>query len=334
LQIFPHMDIVTSQTKGRCFYTKDSTKKGEVVLQAQPFGMIVDQESVERVCAFCVKEPLSLNQKLSITCKYCSQVYYSSEKCRDDDWEAYHRYECGFTLPSTLSSYEKDYLRLLIRVLIKWKTEPFHPDLKHVQSLCHNIASLNNDQVKEFKRGAEILFRFISKIDLDLPKVNNSISELIQLRLPMPYEYEALFLLIAQEESNSFGLYTFNYLGNQFPRQGFGLALYPTAVYFNHSCAPNIGHYLKDHTMEFFALEDIHAQHECMISYVQLNTDRVSRRKILKELFYFDCLCKLCIGQDVGMVAGGSCMKDSCKGYLIPRQGMWNCVGCGSGITL
>ncbi|KAJ3331195.1 hypothetical protein HDU76_003819 [Blyttiomyces sp. JEL0837] len=48
--------------------------------------------------------------------------------------------------------------------------------------------------------------------------------------------------LLCKEECNSFGVYTFTKLGHCQVRQGYAIGLYPSVVYYNHSCAPNVGH--------------------------------------------------------------------------------------------
>jgi SET and MYND domain-containing protein len=159
--------------------------------------------------------------------------------------------------------------------------------------------------------------------------VDSRVSEVIQSRIHLEPYLEPIFLLICQEESNSFGLYTFNYLGFHLPRQGFGLALYPSAVYFNHSCVPNVGHtFASDHSMEFFALQDLGVNQECSISYIQHTSNKQERQKILKELFYFECRCELCETNSTSL-SYGSCKNEDCFGHIIPQDGMWNCVGCG-----
>ncbi|KAJ3030187.1 UNVERIFIED_CONTAM: hypothetical protein HDU68_009828 [Siphonaria sp. JEL0065] len=88
--------------------------------------------------------------------------------------------------------------------------------------------------------------------------------------------------LICKEECNSFGHYSFSILGQQFQRQGYALGVHPSAVFFNHSCSPNVGHVPRPRVsgengagaleypgmMVFFAIDDIRRGEELCLSYV------------------------------------------------------------------
>ncbi|KAI8621894.1 hypothetical protein BC830DRAFT_44769 [Chytriomyces sp. MP71] len=80
--------------------------------------------------------------------------------------------------------------------------------------------------------------------------------------------------LICKEECNSFGHYAFTFKGPTFPRQGYAIAVHPSAVFFNHSCAPNVSHLPRTSAfpgigiMSFYAVTDIAAGQELCLSYV------------------------------------------------------------------
>ncbi|KAJ3241677.1 hypothetical protein HDU81_011001 [Chytriomyces hyalinus] len=86
--------------------------------------------------------------------------------------------------------------------------------------------------------------------------------------------------LISKEECNSFGHYAFSYTGHTSPRQGYAIAVHPSAVFFNHACAPNVGHVPRGSTvvsktricepgmMVFYAIGDIKKGEEMCLSYV------------------------------------------------------------------
>ncbi|KAJ3249087.1 hypothetical protein HDU78_007049 [Chytriomyces hyalinus] len=86
--------------------------------------------------------------------------------------------------------------------------------------------------------------------------------------------------LISKEECNSFGHYAFSYTGHTCPRQGYAIAVHPSAVFFNHACAPNVGHVPRGSAivskaricepgmMVFYAIGDIKKGEEMCLSYV------------------------------------------------------------------
>ncbi|KAI9327107.1 hypothetical protein BDR26DRAFT_876091 [Obelidium mucronatum] len=58
--------------------------------------------------------------------------------------------------------------------------------------------------------------------------------------------------LICKEECNSFGHYSFSILGNEYDRQGYAVGVHTSAVFFNHSCSPNVGHVPRSKIQHFY----------------------------------------------------------------------------------
>ncbi|KAJ1554484.1 hypothetical protein HK405_004937, partial [Cladochytrium tenue] len=134
--------------------------------------------------------------------------------------------------------------------------------------------------------------------------------------------------LVCKEESNSYGLYTYGLAGPTAPRQGYAIGLYSDASYFNHSCAPNVVHAVREAQagaqamiagattapdaanhdggcsepgeFRFFAVDEIAAGDELCISYVGVGEqqgDAARRRRILRKVFHFECSCELCTAE-------------------------------------
>ncbi|KAJ2744203.1 hypothetical protein GGI20_003164 [Coemansia sp. BCRC 34301] len=80
-------------------------------------------------------------------------------------------------------------------------------------------------------------------------------------------------------------------------REWIGFSIYPTAVYFNHSCAPNIAKMRQNRVMNFVSNQSIRCGNELFISYGSI-TDPVSeRRDRLHDHFFFECACERCIAE-------------------------------------
>ncbi|KAJ2109500.1 hypothetical protein GGI16_000708 [Coemansia sp. S142-1] len=80
-------------------------------------------------------------------------------------------------------------------------------------------------------------------------------------------------------------------------REWVGFSIYPTAVYFNHSCAPNVSKLRHGRTMNFVSNQCVQSGEELFISYGSI-TDTVSeRRDRLKDHFFFECACERCIAE-------------------------------------
>ena len=311
---FP-VEIVNSDQKGRCAFASRDIKAGELVLRARPYVLIPDSESKHRICYSCMT--IRSDASLITMCPCCDYVGYCSKACQDDDLDR-HRHECSlFKLADEklgqLSSYAKDYTRLLIRALERRQREkqglPVPNDgllFEHVSNLCSNMESFSAERLSEFHQVAGILRGVFenqhgSVVHGDLDRF--------------------LLELICKEECNSFGLYTFKRVGE--PRSSYGLALYPMAVYFNHSCAPNIVHTTDGHDQLFFANRDIVAGEEMMISYISLRQTAADRISELEDVFHFTCQCERCASDDDLLMEEERlkhhlCSNAECQGVYLP----------------
>ncbi|KAJ2735502.1 hypothetical protein IW152_001574 [Coemansia sp. BCRC 34962] len=80
-------------------------------------------------------------------------------------------------------------------------------------------------------------------------------------------------------------------------REWVGFSIYPTAVYFNHSCAPNVSKTRHGRAMSFVSNRKVQRGEELFISYGS-TTDAVSeRRGRLCDHFFFECACERCIAE-------------------------------------
>ncbi|KAJ3004600.1 hypothetical protein HKX48_001137 [Thoreauomyces humboldtii] len=164
----------------------------------------------------------------------------------------------------------------------------------------------------------------------------------------------SVLALVCKEECNSFGLYSFLHAGRSETRQSYALGVFHRAVFFNHSCVPNVGHCVrtasssKDQEGEggrrretgpatkqitFYATRDIKRGEEALICYIPLDKRPSacsrSRTKGLEDLFFFPCDCERC-SMDAGNLdpekakdvtrrfADLCCDGDNCFGWMVP----------------
>lgn len=76
-----------------------------------------------------------------------------------------------------------------------------------------------------------------------------------------------------------------------------GYCFDPTLARMNHSCNPNAEVSFADHTYRVTALRDIKKDEPVVIAYIDVNNDRDTRTKELKERWQFDCKCVRCEGE-------------------------------------
>jgi hypothetical protein len=295
----------------------------------------------------------------------CNHVFYCSLQCSKDDWVKYHAIECDFLkeffmgIPSPLEgnirnldnfdNYTIDLMWLLMRILInraKEISQGIDSDIfRQIWNMADNSSSFSPIRVAHFRKVAERLAVFVQQhllvafSSMQVEQLLPSIDE--KVRSPQEYLVASLLSLVTKEECNSFGLYTFQYLGATSPRQSYALALYPSAVYFNHACTPNVIHVERDiadqKELHFYSLRDMKKGEEALISYVALESGEAGytqkRRDFLKSEFCFDCDCERCaneinlqnneISSDPFLLSI-LCRKDGCKGRLIPDSESFN----------
>lgn len=109
--------------------------------------------------------------------------------------------------------------------------------------------------------------------------------------IPWQFDHQLFRQLLYREMSNSFGIWD--------PPEGceqelLGWALHPHAVFFNHSCAPNIRKVRHGRDMVFIAEEDIQEGDELCIAYGSVAEPVDERRTRLLENYSFWCECTRC----------------------------------------
>ncbi|KAJ3346335.1 hypothetical protein HDU91_007059, partial [Kappamyces sp. JEL0680] len=177
---------------------------------------------------------------------------------------AFHRLACGFQHNPQLPNYAIESSRMLMKLIYRMHQEPTHGDIAIIESMWFDVATQTRSQKADYQRMALDLERFCatSLCDFKHPKIDESLRSTLaqELDIQLPERAAYFYCLISKEECNAFGLYTYRYKGSHQPRQSFGIALFPTAIFFNHSCDPNVGRmYNRDGDMEYFALRPIRA---------------------------------------------------------------------------
>lgn len=309
----------------------------------------------------------------------CNQVFYCSVTCAEADWNAFHAIECSFLrsffigIPAPLpvaspnqqlrnkdsfDNYTLDFLWVLMRILTrrarelsKAAPETFGPSttdpalfFDRIWALCDNQSAFPADSIALFRRIATRLLEFVQDhllVAFSDVSLGSLLPPVSQADTPKERLFDSLVSLICKEECNSFGLYTFKYEGPQVGRQGFALGLYPSAVFFNHGCVPNVGHVTRSSSqgkdLIFYALSDLKKGDEALISYLEVETNESSndtftsssqRRARLKEHFFFDCDCNRCVAELQGDenkaealkkdVCQQLCRLNGCKGRFVP----------------
>ncbi|KAI9358700.1 hypothetical protein BD770DRAFT_320528 [Pilaira anomala] len=110
-----------------------------------------------------------------------------------------------------------------------------------------------------------------------------------------------------RERSNSFGIWEKSneleedhgdgVVSDDLELLGFGL--YPSAVYFNHSCDANVMKVREGRQIQFISKRMLEEGEEACISYGSVHEDVYERRQRLLENYHFICQCTRCIQEDM-----------------------------------
>jgi len=129
------------------------------------------------------------------------------------------------------------------------------------------------------------------------------------------------------------------------PDHGFGraTALYPVFSMMNHSCAANTKTLMnrEDLSQEVIAQVAIKEGEEVTNCYLRTSlTPTMSRRKLLRTKWFFDCVCQRC--QDPTELNSHNsslrCQRAKCGGTILPlnpldNQADWQCTNCDSKLS-
>jgi hypothetical protein len=108
--------------------------------------------------------------------------------------------------------------------------------------------------------------------------------------------------LSTHDSHNAFGIRSLEDEGSEF----FGYGCWPSASYFNHSCALNVGKKRVGRAWEFVAERDVREGEELSITYLSGEERSMSwgnRVALLKKNWGFECGCARCSAESLQSVA-------------------------------
>jgi hypothetical protein len=117
----------------------------------------------------------------------------------------------------------------------------------------------------------------------------------------LPVDHATFRDIYFRERSNSFGLWEKSNDSEDVTDdlELLGWGIYPSAVYFNHSCDANIIKKRQGRQMVFVTRTMIEKGQEACISYGNVDTDLRTRRARLYENYNFVCQCTKCTHEEI-----------------------------------
>ncbi|RHZ59930.1 hypothetical protein Glove_360g69 [Diversispora epigaea] len=287
--------------------------KGTTVMYSYPLACLLIQSTIKTYCNQCLKIP-SLTTSSSPplqACSKCKQIFYCSVSCQKKSWTLHHKKLCSIYISkkekddsnldinNNINKMDEEILRRVSLRIDKYlekkstsnfssssfspletgkereKGKEINENERINQVICEAFLSLmshrenlTSDQIEKYKIIAE-------RVWSDLKFKNISQDDLIKY--------------LCKFSCNNFQLHD-----NQLFTYGEGV--YPVGSFINHSCHPNSIVMYEGEKQIIKSIEDIDAEEEITISYIDAAVmNRTSRKNILKEKYCFDCQCSRCL---------------------------------------
>ncbi|KAM9983897.1 hypothetical protein ACTFIY_000621 [Dictyostelium cf. discoideum] len=328
-QQFP-IELVWRDGFGRCVLASEDLPKGTMALRVSPFASVLEDHKIEKNCGFCFKK-INKSIRINQTCKNCKNHLLCPQCSTDEYSQNYHKDECdilNFLKQYYPSSQTRDFrfmFRVLLNVIKDKKNKSFSKEnqskqwlnhenpfifdkYKYLINLSRTLDKVQPEQMEAFKRSAQSVIAIFNK--LRGPKFFDqcgvTIDEIIEIY--------SIVLSNGHEMLHPLNCHTY------------GLGIFPTGSYLNHSCLPNAFWYNDDQGMMVFrTLRSIKKGEEILTSYTDITTECSERRKHLLKQYFFFCQCQQCKFQS--QLTDQSCL--SCKNQLSSSNTSFKIPQCG-----
>ncbi|XP_021900600.1 histone-lysine N-methyltransferase ASHR1 isoform X2 [Carica papaya] len=292
------LTISNFPNKGRCLLTTRDFYPGEVVISQQPYVCVSNNSSTDSRCDGCFT---TSNLK---KCSACQIVWYCGSTCQKLEWKL-HRLEC-----QALCRLEKDRRKLVtpsIRLMLKL----------YLRKKLQNEKVISTTAMNNFKL-VEVLVAHMSDIEEKQLVLYAQMASLVNLILQWPD-------INIKEIAENFSKLACNaHTICDSELRPVGTGLYPVVSIINHSCLPNAVLVFEGRVAVVRAVQNIPKGSEVSISYIETAGSTMTRQKVLKEQYFFDCTCPRCIKvghsddiQETAVLEGYRCTDNGCSGFLL-----------------
>ncbi|KAJ3238101.1 hypothetical protein HDU81_008401 [Chytriomyces hyalinus] len=268
MQEFKFTAAAVDESKGRHLVSNTSIKAGQV-LGVEPASFSVP--STETRCARC------LSQSKASRCSRCKHVFYCSQTCQKNDWNA-HKLECALiagVMDSTpgLASSNLLIIRQVARVMPLLQRDS-------IQSLVSNREHFQDSVISAFGSSALLIASALARMP------ESSLWTHFKSLDP-----DTLVNVMCKLACNAVGIVDVK------DQIDCGVGLYPNLIALvNHSCVPNCAVTFEpgSHAARLVALKDIEIGEDISVSYVDSAEPWMTRQEDLKKRYFFTCTCSLC----------------------------------------
>lgn len=277
---FPSTDAVIpkqNETFENHLVAANDIKIGDLVLVSAPYANVEYVSCIDNTKCFNCGQA----KEKKIECKYCIDVWFCSKNCsfntvhKDICNESYSKTDCMLIrlVTETITIAAKDNHTFL----------NFCGDAEKDQSqygFISNLKGYTQECTRSIARRAALLVKRLPQFE----SINCSTERMI---------YHSAFHLAASIPLNAFS-------DRRVVSKGGALhqyAIHSILSWFNHSCSPNINHYIDDDGLTYCeATQPVPKGKQLFINYFgnqEFNSEE--RRQILQKIWKFDCKCSKCV---------------------------------------
>ena len=313
------LEVKYTSDQGRFVTAKKDVAPGEVLVEEKAYASCLDPKRFGINCQKCM-----VRLKVVVPCETCSGVAFCSVKCRQE--ATFHQFECRYmdVLTGKFNLFPLKIIRtilfflgfgcsLIARLALRMLTQKSYnyfanlrkslSDVQLEKEVCNSDSYIqvynlvdNNDQrwpEDDLWRGimALILMKVLKKCEF-LPENANKGEEFFVASLLLrhlqilQFNAHEVYEVLRQNKN----------CVKPCKNQPVGLAIYPKASYFNHSCHGGVARSFEGDKLTVKALRKINKGSQVFENYgpTFYFKGRAERQEELKLRYWFQCGCEAC----------------------------------------
>ncbi|KAJ2358922.1 hypothetical protein GGF43_000478, partial [Coemansia sp. RSA 2618] len=217
-------------------------------------------------------------------CSQCHQAQYCSTGCLTEHWTARHYFECGRinsaavdAAAAELKPEYRQYLRMAVGILCAIHIDNMPEWLRVQAGAWRELVGHRDEHPQYVIRQYEEIARVFIKHREAIGGFGGSEDDVVSL--------------LCRSGCNNFAAYEQHH-----PRMSGYLCSPVVSLLLNHSCIPNAAFVYADGQQIVRALDDISEGEEIVLAYADGLQPRAERQKQLAAVYFFDCTCEKCSG--------------------------------------
>ncbi|XP_074040777.1 SET and MYND domain-containing protein 4-like [Leptinotarsa decemlineata] len=288
------VEIRNSNELGRHVVAKRNIQVGEILAVEKPFCHILINHFYDH-CHECLQVSYH-----SVSCGNCTQVLYCSEECRDKA-QYYHKYECSIL--KTLRNLQLNKLKMLPLKICLVVKDMYHliQDLnrmdigekyyssryKEIHNLMSNTEKRSVSDLFERSASTAVMYHLVKTYTHFFQKEEEEII-FKDILLHHLQTAPSNFHEISEISANTDQIYELDEIG---------AGAYSFLSLFNHSCSPNVVRHCHGNVIVLRAIQTIKEGEQCNdnYGYHYALMNKQDRKMKLKDQYYFDCNCEVCL---------------------------------------